>query len=224
MARTKLCDRELPPYTRGEEIFNMVSHIVGGGFAVIALVLCVLLPALKSNTAGVLCGAVFGISLVTLYTISGIYHGLKGCTTAKKVMQVIDHCAIFLLIAGTYTPITLLAVAKVSPTAAWIIFGIVWACAALGITLNAIDLKKYRVFSMITYIGMGWCISAALRPFAASVEPGAVWLLVAGGISYTAGAVFYSFGKKKRYMHSIFHLFVLAGSILHFFSIALYIL
>lgn len=225
MKRTSIKDRELPDYTKGEEIFNMVSHIVGGAFAIAALVLCVIMAVLHSNAWGVVSGAIYGSFMIILYTMSSLYHGLrKG--TAKKVFQVIDHCSIFLLIAGTYTPYTIGALRKFKPGLAWGIFGVIWAVAIIGIVLNAIDLKKYKVFSMICYIAMGWCILIAIRPMIQYFHPNCLILLYAGGIPYTVGAVLYALGKKKkiRYMHSIFHLFVLAGSILHFFSILLYIM
>lgn len=154
MTRTKLADRALPNYTRGEEIFNMVSHIVGGGLGVIATVLCVVFAALHKNAWGVVGCAVYGVSMIVLYTCSSVYHGLKP-PMAKKVMQVLDHCTIYFLIGGTYTPILLSAIRPVSPLWAWTIFGLVWGLAAMAITLTAIDLKKYSKLSMICYIGMG---------------------------------------------------------------------
>ena len=144
--RTKLSDRVLPDYTRGEEIMNMVTHIVGGGIGVIATALCVILGTLRHNVWGIVTGAVYGVTMILLYTFSSIYHGLH-TSTAKKVFQIIDHCTIFLLIAGTYTPISLCSLREYSTWLGWIIFSVVWAVAILGIVLNAIDLKKYQVFS-----------------------------------------------------------------------------
>ncbi|MBQ8684198.1 MAG: hemolysin III family protein [Clostridia bacterium] len=221
--RTKLCDRLLPDYTRGEEIFNTVSHIVGGGFGIIALVLCVLISALHGNPWAVVGSAIYGGSMVLLYTVSSVYHGLHH-PMAKKVMQVIDHCTIYLLIAGTYTPILLCNIRQVSPGWAWTLFGIVWGLAAMAATLTAIDLKKYEMLSMVCYIGMGWCILLAAKTAIQAIPlPGLLWLL-AGGIAYTVGAVLYGLGKKRRYMHSIFHLFVVLGSILQCVCIAGYVL
>ena len=223
MRRTALKDRVLPDYTKGEEIFNMVTHIVGGTLGIAALVLCVVFAALHKNPWGVVSAAIYGASLVTLYTISSIYHGLhKG--TGKKVLQILDHCMIFFLIAGTYTPYTLSGLRVTHPVIAWVIFGLVWGLAALGITLNAIDLKKYAKFSMACYIGMGWCIIAAFKPMVDAFETGAIIFLLLGGIAYTVGAVLYGIGKKRRYMHSIFHLFVIVGSVMQFFSIFFYLM
>ena len=155
MKRTKISDRKLPDYTRGEEIFNMVSHIVGGAFGVVALVTCVIMAAIKGNAGRVVGAAIYGASMITLYTMSSIYHGLKK-EKPKKVMQVLDHCTIFFLIAGTYTPITLGPLCDANIAVGWVIFGIVWGFAALGVTFTAIDVNKYSKFAMVCYLGMGW--------------------------------------------------------------------
>ncbi|MBQ2756572.1 MAG: hemolysin III family protein [Oscillospiraceae bacterium] len=223
MKRTKLKERLLPDYTKGEEIFNMVSHIVGGALGVVALVACVAISAKKGNLCGVISGVVYGISLIALYCMSSIYHGLRD-GTAKKVMQVMDHCTIYFLIGGTYTPIVLCAIRKVSPGWAWTIFGIVWGLAAMATVFTAIDLKKYSKLSMICYIGMGWCVMLAAKPTVQAIALPGLILLLAGGIAYTVGAVIYGIAKKHRYMHSVFHLFVLLGSILQFLCIVLYVI
>ncbi len=221
--RTRLADRLLPDYTRGEEIFNYVSHIVGGGFGVVALVLCVVFAAIHHNPWGVVSGAIYGVSLIALYTISSVYHGLRP-EKAKKVMQVLDHCTIYFLICGSYMPILLCAIRPVSPAWAWVLFGLVWALAAMATVFTAIDLRKYRVLSMLCYIGTGWCIVLAAPIAIKAIPAPGLILLLLGGILYTIGAVLYGLGRKVRYMHSIFHLFVLAASILQFFCIILYIL
>ncbi len=223
MSRTKLKDRQLPDYTRGEEIFNMVTHIVGGGLAVVILIACVTVAAIHSSVSGVLTSIVYGMSMIMLYTMSSVYHGLTN-VMAKKVMQVLDHCTIYFLIAGTYTPIAVCALTKQSKALGWTVFGVVWAMAALAITLTAIDLKKFKVFSMICYIGMGWCIILAVVPTYRALGPIGFALLVAGGVLYTVGAVLYGIGKKHRYMHSVFHIFVILGSLAHFFCIIMYVL
>ncbi len=210
MKRTSLKNRKLPDYTRGEEIFNMVSHIVGGAFGIVALVLCLITSILKGNPWSIVSSVVYGVSMVLLYTMSSVYHGLLP-EMAKKVMQVLDHCTIYLLIAGTYTPIALCAIRPGYPAWGWALFGVVWAIAIVAIVFTAIDLKKYAVLSMICYIGMGWCVVLAADPVLKTIPvPGLIWLL-AGGIAYTVGAILYGLGRKHRYMHSVFHLFVLAG-------------
>ena len=158
MNRVKLADRVLPTYSKGEEILNMVSHIVGASLGIIALVLCVIFSAIHNNVYGIIASSIYGVSLILLYTMSSIYHGLNSTGTAKKVFQIIDHCSIFILIAGTYTPFALCTLRQYDLTTGWTLFGIVWALAILGIVFNSIDLKRYKIFSMICYILMGWCI------------------------------------------------------------------
>lgn len=223
MTRTKLCDRVLPDYTKGEEIFNTLSHTAGAVFGIVALITCTFVSLRKADVWGIVSSAVYGTSLVLLYTMSSVYHGLKK-GMAKKVLQVIDHCTIYLLIAGTYTPVMLCAVRPISPGWAWSILGAVWGCALVAAVLTAIDLKKYAAFSMVCYIGMGWCVVLALKPTLQALSlSGMLWLLF-GGISYTVGAILYGLGKKHRYMHSVFHLFVVAGSILQYIAILFYVL
>ena len=221
--RTKIKDRVLPTYTRGEERFNMISHIVGGAIGVAALVLCIVRSALHHNGFGLAGSIVFGVSMILLYTMSSIYHGLRE-GTAKKVLQVLDHCTIYVLIAGTYTPILLSAMRPIDPVASWVLLGVIWALAAVAITLTAIDLHRFRVFSMICYIGMGWTIIFKVPLLIEAIGWGGFWLILLGGVCYTVGAVLYGVGRTKKYMHSVFHLFVVAGSVLHLLAILLFVL
>lgn len=223
MKRTKLSERVLPTYTKGEEIFNMVSHIVGGAFGIAVTALCVIFAAIHHNVYGIVSGAIYGTTMIILYTMSSIYHGLHP-NKAKKVFQVLDHCTIFLLIAGSYTPFVLCTFREYNTALGWTLFGIIWGVAILGIVLNAIDLKKYKIFSMICYLAMGWCIIIKLPLLIQLLGiPGTV-ILVSGGIAYTIGAILYGIGKKHKYIHSIFHLFIVLGSVLQFFSILLYVM
>lgn len=222
--RTKLSDRILPNYSKGEEIFNMTTHIVGAALGIVTTVLCVIFAALNKNIYGVISGAIFGFTMILLYTMSSIYHGLKPDLKAKKVFQIIDHCSIFLLIAGTYTPFALCTLRGYDVATGWIIFGVIWAMAILGIALNAVDIKKYKVFSMICYLVMGWCIIVKINLLPALLGMKGIILLVAGGISYTIGAILYGVGKKVKYMHSIFHIFIVIGSLLHFLCILFYVM
>ena len=223
MKRIKLNDRVLPVYTKGEEIFNMVSHIVGVALGIVALVLCIVFAGVHHNPYGVVASSIFGLTMILLYTMSSIYHGLKPNSKAKKVFQILDHCAIFLLIAGSYTPFALCTIRQAETATGWWIFGIIWGLAALGIVLNSIDLKRYKVFSMICYLAMGWCIVVKINLVINALGWKGFTLLVAGGIIYTIGAVLYGLGKKKKYMHSIFHLCIFAASLLHFLCILLYV-
>ena len=206
MKRTKLRDRILPKYTKGEEIFNMTSHIVGGVLGIVALVLCVVFAAVHGNGYGVVSGAIYGVTMVILYTMSSIYHGLNPKRKAKKVFQVLDHCSIYLLIAGSYTPFALCTLREYSTALGWTIFGVIWFVAILGIILNSIDIKKFRVFSMICYLVMGWCIVFKINLLPELLGTAGFVLLLLGGLAYTIGAILYGLGKKHKYMHSVFHL------------------
>ena len=224
MNRTKLKDRILPKYSKGEEIFNMTSHIVGSALGIVATVLCVVFAAIHRNGYGVVSGAIYGVTMILLYTMSSIYHGLKPEMFSKKVFQVLDHCSIFLLIAGSYTPFALCTFREYNTALGWTIFGVIWAMAILGIVLNSIDIKKYKVFSMICYLGMGWCVIFTAKLLPKLLGVAGFILLLAGGIAYSVGAILYGIGKKHKWMHSVFHLFILLGSILQFFCILLYVM
>ena len=223
MKRTKLALRALPDYTRGEELMNMITHIVGGAMGIGILLLCVLRTALHRNAIGIVASSIYGVSMVALYTMSSVYHGLRP-GMGKKVMQVIDHCTIYFLIAGTYTPVVLCGLRPMFPALAWSLLGVEWGLAILAVVLTAIDLRSYRVFSMICYIGMGWGIILFIPQAMEAISSPGFWLLFAGGIAYTIGAILYGVGSKKRWMHSVFHIFVVLGSLLQFLSIFLYML
>ena len=222
MKRTRLRDRVLPAYSGGEEKMNMITHIVGGGLAVIMLGLC-LLKTIPKGGIRLVTGILYGAVLLLVYTMSSVYHGLRS-GTSKKVLQVLDHCAIYTLIAGTYTPIVLCAIAPKYPAIGWGLFVLQWALAITAATLTAIDLKKYKVFSMICYIGMGWSIILFLPQTMDVLSPAGFWPLLSGGIAYTIGAVLFGLGKRLRWMHSVFHIFVVLGSALQFITIILYVL
>lgn len=224
MNRIKLKDRILPTYTKGEEIFNMTSHIVGAVLGIVATVLCVVFAAIHQNVYGIISGAIYGVTMILLYTMSSIYHGLSPKRYSKKVFQVLDHCSIFLLIAGSYTPFALCTIRSYNIVTGWSIFGVIWGVAILGMVLNAIDIKKFKIFSMICYLVMGWCIIIKASILPELLGSNGVILLVSGGIAYTVGAILYGFGKRHKYMHSIFHLFILLGSLLQFFCILLYVM
>ena len=224
MERIKLRDRILPKYTKGEEIFNMTSHIVGAVLGIVATVLCIVFAAVRGNVYGVVSGSIYGVTMIILYTMSSIYHGLSPKRYSKKVFQVLDHCSIFLLIAGSYTPFALCTIREYDTASGRIIFGVIWAFAILGIVLNSIDIKKFKVFSMICYLVMGWCIVFKITLLPELLGTAGFVLLLLGGIAYTIGAILYGLGKKHKYMHSIFHLFILLGSLLQFFCILLYVM
>ncbi len=222
-ARTKLSQRVLPAYSRAEETMNMTTHIAGGALGIAAVLLCLLRSIARGGAADIAGAAIYGAAMVLLYTVSSVYHGLSPCM-AKKVMQVIDHCAIYFLICGTYTPILLSSFTPVYPAIGWGLLGLQWALAILAATFTAIDLKKYRVLSMVCYLCMGWSILVFLPQTLAVVGSAGFELLLAGGIAYSLGAVLYGIGSKVPWMHSVFHIFVVLGSALQFLAIYLYVL
>ena len=213
--RTKLCDRTLPVYSLGEEITNTATHLLGGVLGIVALILCVRRAAALYGAAETVGAAIYGSCLIILYSISSVYHGLRP-GMAKKVLQVLDHCAIYFLIAGSYSVVCLGAIRRADPALGWGILTLEWVLCAVAATLTAIDLHRYRIFSMVCYIGMGWAIIPMAPLLFEIMTPAGFWLLLAGGLSYTVGAVL--FGLKKKWMHSVFHIFVVAGSVLQFFA------
>ena len=221
--RIKLQDRLLPDYTVAEELTNMVTHIAGGALGIAALVLCILTAAKNGNIYGIVGSAIYGFTMIALYAMSSIYHGLRP-GMGKKVMQVLDHCTIYFLIAGTYTVIAISALRPLFPTLGWGMLIFQWTLTAVAVTLTAIDLKKYNVFSMICYIGMGWAIALFVPQTIQALSYHGFMLLLSGGISYTIGAILYGIGSKMQWMHSVFHVFVVLGSLLQFLSILLYCL
>ena len=223
MKRTPISQRVLPNYTRGEEIANMTTHIVGGGFGILLLFVTVIVSAFHHNVWGIIGSFIYGFSMIALYTVSSVYHGLKPCF-AKKVMQVIDHCTIYLLIVGTYTPILLSAMRPVYPVLSWIVLGAEWLLAGVAATFTAIDHNKFKKLSMVFYILMGWFIVICFKQTVEVLTvSGMLWILF-GGISYTIGAVLYGIGHKKPIYHTVFHVFVVIGTLLQAIGIIFYVL
>lgn len=206
-------------YTVGEEIANSVTHGIGALLSIAACVIMIVTAAKARSGMQVVCASIYGTCLIILFTMSTLYHALVP-EKAKKVFRVFDHTSIFILIAGTYMPIVLVAIGG---ALGWTMFGIIWGFAILGIVLNSVSIEKFKVFSMIAYLVMGWCVLFVAKPVLNVMNVKGIVLLVLGGIAYTLGLIFY---KKKdiKYMHSIWHLFVLAGAILHYFCVQFYVL
>ena len=221
MKRTRLCDRMLPDYSRGEELMNMITHIVGAALGFVVLLSCVILAALRSNYFGIFSCTIYGTSFLCMFTISSVYHGMAP-GMGKKVMQVIDHCTIYFLIAGTYSAVVLSAIRPLYPTLAWGLFLFEWTLALIAGTLTAIDLDQYEAFSMVCYIGMGWAILPFWRQTLQAVTTPGFLLLLAGGIAYSIGAVLYGLGSRQKWMHSVFHIFVVLGALLQYLAVLLY--
>lgn len=208
---------ELPKYKLSEELINAISHGIGAGLSIVAFILCLI----KANSGLAIFSVFFYcISSFILYLMSCLYHSFKP-NNAKRIFRIFDHCSIYLLIAGTYTPLVLLIL---PPVTGWTIFFVVWGLAIIGIILNAIDLKKFKVISMILYIVMGWCIIFSFGTLWKSMNHIGIFLLLLGGVIYTLGAILYGVGKKKKYMHSVFHIFCLFASLCFFLAIYIYAL
>ena len=200
-------------YTPGEEVANAVTHGLGTLGALAATVLLAVFAALRSDALTVVSVSVYGAALLILYLSSTLYHALVA-ERAKYVFRIFDHCNIFLLIAGTYTPIVL---SGIGGAFGWTVFGLVWAAAIAGMVLNAVDLNRYAKISLLLYVAMGWAIVFTFSSLKTALGSEGLLLLIAGGISYTVGVLF--FVLRKKYMHALWHLFVLAGSVFHFFAI-----
>ena len=206
---------ELPKYKLSEELINSISHGIGSILSIVAFILCII----KANSGLAIFSIFFYcISSFILYLMSCLYHALKR-NNAKRIFRIIDHCSIYLLIAGTYTPVVLLTL---KPILGWTIFSIVWIMAIIGIVLNAIDLKKFKVISMILYLVMGWCIIFRINVVYERLGLIGFLLLLLGGVAYTIGAILYGVGKKRKWMHSIFHIACIIGTVLQALCILLY--
>jgi hemolysin III len=214
----------LPPFSHGEELFSAITHIVGAVIGIIVLVWGLIVATKTNNPTAIVSMAIYGSCMVILYTMSSIYHFLNK-NLAKRVFRILDHCTIFLLIAGTYTPICLVGLSKVG-SLGYIMLGIVWGLSIIGIVFNAINMtnKFVKILSQICYILLGWCVVIPIKQVIDVMTIKGFSLLLIGGIFYTIGTIFFSLGTKIKYSHPIWHLFVIAGSIFHFFCIIYYIL
>lgn len=203
-----------PRYTHGEEIFNGVSHGAGAVLSIAGTVVLIVCAALYSDAWAVVSSCIYGASLIILYTMSTLYHSITN-KRAKAFFRIMDHNTIFVLIAGTYTPITL---AVLRGAWGWVLFSVVWAAAIVGIALNSIDLERFKKLSIVCYVAMGWVIVFAIKPLIDSAPALSLVFLIIGGVFYTAGIIFYAI-KRVRYFHSVWHLFTIAGSAFHYFAI-----
>lgn len=215
---------DLPPYTRRQEWWNMLSHAFGVIFSLVGGIFLLIEASYTGDAWRIVTSAVFMFSLLVLYTISSVYHGLYR-NNGKRVLRVLDHDMVFFLIMGTYTPYCLVTLREYSPGWGYSIWGIVMVLGIVGIVLNSCNIKKFFIFSMVDYLLMGWCVIISMYPLLMSLGWWmGTFLLLMGGVSYTVGAVLYAVGKKKSpWFHTVFHFFVLLGTILMFFSIYFYV-
>ena len=206
-------------YSAAEELANSITHGIGVILAIAALGILIAFSGIYGNAWHIVSVSIYGTTLVLLYTASTLYHSIQN-PQAKNMLQVLDHAALYLLIAGTYTPFMLVSLR--GPWGWWL-FGVIWGLAVFGVVLQLSRLRRWGALSLALYIGMGWAVVVAIKPLITSVATGGIVFLVLGGLAYTAGILFYGW-KKMKYHHAIWHLFVLAGSILHFFSILFYVI
>lgn len=208
----------LPKYTKNEEIMNAVTHGIGAGLSIAGLVVLVVFASMQSDAWKIVASAIYGASMIVLYTASTLYHSFSKTKVASK-LNMFDHISIYYLIAGSYTPFMLV---NLRGGWGWSIFGVVWACAIAGTVLKIIYGNQLRKVSTIIYLAMGWMIIIAIYPFVKNVETGGIILVVLGGLSYTVGVIFYKW-KSLPFNHAIWHLFVLAGTVLQFFAVLFYV-
>ena len=219
----------IPKYSLAEELLNAISHGLGAVFGVVALVLMLLKTCPGGDPFAIASSIIYGLSLIILFTISCVYHSLAK-NNGKRVLRILDHNVIYILISGTYTPYMLVALRQYNVwhlgtgTVAYIMFAIVWMVCIIGVVFNSINIKKYAKLSMACYIVSGWIVVSALPVLWNIITPWGVLLLLFGGIVYTIGAVLYGIGHKKKYFHSLFHLFVLIGAVLMFISVYCFVL
>ena len=208
----------LPKYSLGEELFNSISHGLGALLGLAALVLM----AVRARSASAMVSVcLFGLAMVQLYAVSCVYHGLSPRLLGKKILRVIDHCNVYLLVLGTYIPVSLLGVGGVR---GWLLLGLVCLCTALGVVCTAVNVDRYQLVSVICHLLSGWSILLGLPQLLAHVGlPGLVWMVL-GGVMYSIGAVLYGLGKRKKYRHCVFHIFCLLGTFCHFWAIYVYLL
>ena len=210
-----------PSYTLGEELINSISHGAGAMAAAAGMAILIIYSGMKGNPWSLASSIIYGVTMILLYTFSTLYHSFTK-PNVKALFRIFDHASIFLLIAGTYTPFTLVTLREYDPRLGWLLFSVVWVTAILGVVLNAISLERFKKFSMICYIAMGWVIVFAIKPFLATLPTGGLMLLLGGGLAYTFGIIFYAL--RVRYMHSVWHFFVLLGSVLHYLCVLFYVI
>lgn len=214
-----MVDSREAPYSFIEELFNSITHGAGMVLSLAALVLLIVFSSIYGSAGHVVSCTIFGVTLTLLYTASTLYHSIQR-PRVKRVFKIFDHSCIYLLIAGTYTPFLLVTLRG---ALGWTMFGIIWFLAVSGVVLKVLFVHRFRIISTIAYVMMGWIIIFAIKPLADSLPSGGLAWLIAGGIAYTLGVVFYAW-KRLPFHHAIWHLFVLAGSLCHFTSVIFYVI
>lgn len=208
--------------SRAEEWVNSISHMVGGGFGVIALAHCVVKAIICRSWWYGITGTLYALTMIAMYTCSAVYHGLYQ-NDGKKAMRLVDHTMIYFLISGTITPYALVTLREANPKVGWTVFAVAWIITLSATAMVFIAFQKTKAIQMVLYIVEGWMVVVLFKQLYVLLSPAGFWLLFAGGIAYTLGAIIYGIGSKKTYFHCVFHFFVLAGSILHYLSVFMYV-
>ena len=213
---------KLANYSRAEDWLNSISHMVGGGLSVLALLLCLIRAIVARRWDYAVLSLIYGFTMLAMYSCSSVYHALRP-NRGKKAMRMVDHAMIYPMIAGTITPFAVLVIAPVKPVLGWVIVAVAWVTVAAAVPITLTLFNKTKVVQMVLYLALGWMIIVAVKTLWECFDRTGTILMIAGGVLYTLGAIIYGIGAKKKYFHSVFHFFVLAGSILHFFSLYLYV-
>lgn len=213
---------KLADYSRKEDWLNSISHMVGGGLAILALLLCLIRAIVARRWDYAILSIIYGLTMIAMYSCSSVYHALRP-NRGKKAMRLVDHAMIYPMIAGTITPFAVLVIVPIKPVLGWIIVAIAWVTVAAAVPVTLTLFNKTKVVQMVLYLALGWMIIMAIGVLWNNFDRTGTWLMIAGGLAYTLGAIIYGIGAKHRYFHSVFHFFVLAGSILHFFALYLYV-
>ncbi len=212
----------LHAYSRKEDWLNSISHMVGGGLAVLALLLCLIRAIIVRRWDYALLSLLYGITMIAMYACSSVYHALRP-NRGKKAMRMVDHAMIYPMIAGTITPFAVLVIVPVRPLLGWVLVAVAWVVVAAAVPVTLTLFNKTKIIQIVLYLALGWMIVMAVRVLWQQLDRTGLWLLLSGGIAYTVGALLYGLGAKRAYLHSVFHFFVLIGSILHFLSLYLYV-
>ena len=219
---SRLDEIDLVNYSRGEEWLNSISHMVGGAFAVIATILCVARSIVLSRTDYLILSIVYGVTMIAVYSCSAVYHALRN-NRGKRAMRIVDHAMIYPMIAGTITPFAVVIVVPLNAFLGWGLFIAIWLTVAVGMSITFALFNKTKVLQMVLYLALGWSVLVTFVVLWKNFDHNAIFLMLAGGIAYTLGAIIYGIGAKKKYFHAIFHFFVILGSVCHFFGLYLYV-
>lgn len=219
---SRLDSIQLPDYSRREDWVNSITHIVGGVFAVVVIVVLLVRTISIGKAEYIVTSIIYGLTMLTVYVCSSVYHALRP-SNAKKAMRIVDHAVINFMIVGTITPYMILAVAPLNKLMGWGLTIVCWVAAIVAVILTFTLFNKTKVVQMVLYMAIGWSAFMSVFVMWGKFDFTAIFLIILGGVAYTIGAILYGIGRKKKYIHAVFHLFVILGSVLHFIPLYLYV-